>query len=79
VEVREGQDLLDAIRKLNKQVREAHGRAWVKRRLGYFEKPTVLRRKRAKVGRLNKGSGVLKLGLNLNRLLARTGPFAAGY
>jgi hypothetical protein len=56
-------------------VRREYGRPWTKRRFGYYEKPSVLRRKRAKMRRLRaRGAGNLFLRIDLDAQFRRTGP-----
>jgi ribosomal protein S21 len=45
----EGEDFERTIKRFNKAVRKEYDRAWHKRRYGYYEKPSVLRRKRMKI------------------------------
>jgi ribosomal protein S21 len=81
VEVREGESLSAAMHRLKKQAFLAHRRAWVKSRPGYFEKPSVLRRKRHKMDLRNihaELGGGLRLWLRLEQQLARSGPFGMG-
>ncbi|MCZ2341073.1 MAG: bS21 family ribosomal protein [Bacteroidales bacterium] len=46
--VRDGESVAVALVRLNTLIRRARGRPSHKRRFGYFEKPSELRRKRAK-------------------------------
>jgi hypothetical protein len=56
-------------------VRQEYGRPWTKRRFGYYEKPSVLRRKRAKMRRLRaRGNANLYLRIDLEAQFRRTGP-----
>ena len=81
VEVRDGEDVYLAVARFRRIVDRAYRRPWVKRRRGYYEKPSTLRRKREKVwwrtSRL-KGGGSLKLYLRLNEQFQREGGFAMG-
>ncbi len=74
-----------ALSRLNKLVDSAHSQPWTKRRYGYYEKPSVIRRRRKKMRwrqnlakenskRLGvKGTG-LKLHIGLKAKLRRNGP-----
>ncbi|BDI30894.1 hypothetical protein CCAX7_29450 [Capsulimonas corticalis] len=65
---------------LRKRVRNEYGRPWYKRRYGFYEKPSELKRKRKKMGRRRGGSscffhpGSLKLHIEQKEIFARTGP-----
>ena len=49
IEVHEGEDLIQALDRFTQLVQREHRRPWTKRRFGYFEKPSALRRKRRKM------------------------------
>lgn len=81
VEVREDESIESALRRFRQLVRRELGRPWYKRRYGYYEKPSELRRKRKKMARLRKqvtwrgpDPGNLLLRIGLTELHARTGP-----
>lgn len=46
VEVKEGEDIRVAIRKLQQLTCNKFSRSWYKSRIGYYEKPSVLRRRK---------------------------------
>lgn len=72
VAVRDGESVQSALARLNRAVQRVEGRPSHKRRLGYYEKPSELRRKRAKKEALVPG---LPLRVHPHAALhARTGP-----
>jgi ribosomal protein S21 len=80
VEPGENENVLAALLRLKMHAKLAQRRAWVKRRLGYYEKPSILRRKRRKMNRRNRyaeGHGIV-IWLDLGKQLRRSGPFAIG-
>jgi ribosomal protein S21 len=73
--VAEGEDLSKALRRFNQLMRKIYGRPWTKRRFGYFEKPSILRRKRKRMAwRQRQAGGGLKLHIGLPEQFQRTGP-----
>ncbi len=46
IKVRENDSIDSALNRLNKQIRFEYGRRWYKRRFGYYEKPSILKKKR---------------------------------
>lgn len=81
VEVRDGEDVSLAVARFRRMVDREYRRPWVKRRRGYHEKPTTLRRKRDKLWwRTSRfqGGGTLHLYLGLKEQFQREGPFAMG-
>ena len=74
VALRENESLEDALRRFNKHVNYLNGRRWCKRRYGYYEKPSAIRRKQKKMHHLNQHGKILKLHIGQKELLARTGP-----
>lgn len=48
ISVEDGESIEFALRKLNKKVKHETDRFWHKRRLGYYEKPSILKRKAKK-------------------------------
>jgi ribosomal protein S21 len=79
VEVQESEDVYLALRRLNKKAFLVNRRAWVKSRPGYYEKPSILRRKRHMMDARNRAAasgGGLRLWLGLAEQLAHSGPFA---
>jgi ribosomal protein S21 len=75
VEVRDDESIDSALRRFNELVQGEVSRTWCKRRYGYYEKPSELRRKRKKMAWLRSGSqGNLLLRIGLKELYSRTGP-----
>jgi len=76
VTVHEGEDVAVAFRRLQKLVRRLQGRPSHKRRFGYHEKPSELKRKKAKLQqRQTQAGGRLVLRVYPHEaLFARTGP-----
>jgi ribosomal protein S21 len=75
IEPRVDETLAQTVERFTRLVRQEYGRPWTKRRFGYYEKPSALRRKRAKMRRLRaRGSGNLYLHIDLDAQLRRTGP-----
>src|SRR5256885_4786750 len=63
----DGEDIGIALRRLSNLVRLAYAQSWTKRRYGYYEKPSVLRRKSRKLrGRNAQAGGALRLPLGLS-------------
>ena len=52
VEVREGDSIASALQRFRRQVHAAYRRPWTKRKLGYYEKPSGIRRNRKKMKRM---------------------------
>jgi ribosomal protein S21 len=74
VEVSEGESFEDALKRFNQLVRLEQSRPWHKRRYGYYEKPSELKRKRKKMRWLRSTSrGNLQLHIGLKELYSRTG------
>ncbi len=75
VVVAEGEALSKALRRFSQLVRKIYGRPWTKRRFGYFEKPSILGRKRKRMDwRQRQAGGGLKLHIGLPEQFRRTGP-----
>lgn len=75
VEVREDEDLTQALDRFTQLVQHEYRRPWTKRRFGYFEKPSALRRKARKMRKLQaQTAGHLGLRINLEPQWRRTGP-----
>lgn len=54
-------------------------RVWYKRRFGYYEKPSILRRKRKRASYMGMGLQIYRLYIDLTAQFRRTGPgHAAG-
>ncbi|MBN4071968.1 30S ribosomal protein S21 [bacterium AH-315-F18] len=71
IEIGEGESIHRAIRILRNTIGRDMSRRWTKRRYGYYEKPSVLRRKEKKMRKEYAGLR-LKIGMSLQH--ARTGP-----
>ena len=72
--------LQHAIKQLKKQVDLKCRRAWYKRRLGYYEKPSVLRRRKERLRQRNlklveHGGSPVKMYMYLKTLHKREGGF----
>ena len=48
IKLGENEDIESAIRQFNHKVQRENGKRWYKRRYGYYEKPSALKRKRNK-------------------------------
>lgn len=83
MEVGEDQNIDQALSELRELVRQEYGQPWNKRRYGYHEKPSVVRRKRKKMARARASGpvffkpGALALRIGQKELLERTGPTMA--
>ncbi len=53
VEIREGENLKEAVNKLHQRVNMMFGRAWYKSRIGYYEKPSERRRRKRNLRKRN--------------------------
>jgi ribosomal protein S21 len=74
VVIGDGEGLSQALQRLARLVQKVYGRPWTKRRFGYFEKPSVLRRKRERMSwRQRQVNGSLKLHVSLAAQLRRSG------
>ena len=72
VSIRDGESVAAAVARLTRLVRRVNGRPSHKRRFGYYEKPSELRRKRAKKESVRPG---YPLSVHPHaELFARTGP-----
>lgn len=75
VEIRDGEDFEHALDRFQQLVQSEFERPWTKRRYGYYEKPSALRRKQEKMRWLRAGrSGHLWLRIALQAQFQRTGP-----
>jgi ribosomal protein S21 len=74
VEVHDGESIDQALKRFNQIAKREFSRPWCKRRYGYYEKPSELRRKQKKMASLNSGSGKVLLHIGLKELHSRTGP-----
>ncbi|MBI1928012.1 30S ribosomal protein S21 [Candidatus Poribacteria bacterium] len=72
IKVREGESIESALYRFGIEVQREYGRRWCKRRFGYYEKPSALRRKQKKMAWL--GYDHLWLHIGLKELFSRTGP-----
>lgn len=79
VSLREDESFEDLLDRFNNAVRKGYGRPWCKKRFGYYEKPSALKRKQNKMDKLRHGNSSLKLHIQLEEQFSRTGPtIAAG-
>ena len=74
VEPRITEDFADTLDRFSQLVQREYERPWYKRRYGYYESPSALRRKRSKMRKLRRGSGSLRLHIDIETQLRRTGP-----
>jgi len=79
VEVHEGETLRAALQRLRRQVGEQFSRSWYKSRVGYYEKPCVLKRRKRRIAEINRkgGPGIrpLKMKMGLVWLYKRKRPW----
>lgn len=79
VTLEEGECIDRALRQLARKVENELGRRWHKRRYGYYEKPSVLKRKSRKMEKLAiQSGGTLWLRIGLKAQFSRNGNRAAG-
>lgn len=79
VNVEAGEPIEVALRKLNKKVKHETDRRWHKRRFGYYEKPSILKRKAKKMKELSiQSGGSLWLKIGLKEQFSKNGNSAAG-
>lgn len=78
VEARTEEDFADTLDRFSQLVQREYERPWTKRRYGYYEPPSALRRKRSKMRWLRcRGTGNLWLRIDIEDQLRRTGPINA--
>jgi ribosomal protein S21 len=78
VRVREGEGIESIVRRFRMAVQQEYGRRWYKKRIGYYEKPSELRRKRKKMAKIqSQCGGTLWLRIGQEDLFRRTGPMNA--
>ena len=79
VEVRDGETIQEALRRLRHAVRHAHRRQWYKTRPGSYDKPSYRRRRqevlRRRNMRRNRRPGYVTVYVGLTGLFAPTAPF----
>jgi len=79
VEVRDGETVWQALRRLRVVVRHAYQRKWHKTRIGSYDKPSYRRRRDKLLRKRNANSGTarrtLKMHIGLTSLHARCAPF----
>lgn len=79
VNIEDGESIEVALRKLKKKVKHETGRRWYKRRFGYHEKPSILKRKTKKMKALSiQSGGNLWLKIGLKEQFSKSGNLAAG-
>lgn len=67
------------LKKLSRKVKSEMDRRWYKRRYGYYEKPSTLKRKSKKMKKLTiQSGGTLWLKIGLKEQFSRNGGSAAG-
>lgn len=65
IEVREGETLQSAIQRLRRQVGNKFSRSWYKTRVGYYEKPSIRKRRQESTAARSKRSCTEKLPLKM--------------
>ncbi|WP_171474901.1 30S ribosomal protein S21 [Frigoriglobus tundricola] len=55
--MREGETIRDALQRLRRQVRQQFSRSWYTSRVGYYEKPSVRKRRKQGTAAINSRSG----------------------
>ncbi|MBZ0282961.1 MAG: 30S ribosomal protein S21 [Anaerolineae bacterium] len=81
VAVRPTENFDSALRRFNRKVRHNTKRPWYKRRYGYYEKPSALKRKRRKMQRRNWRHNIYTrviCPIGLDKQFRRTGRNAVG-
>jgi ribosomal protein S21 len=79
VEIDDGESIDLALRKLSNKVKNEMDRRWNKRRFGYYEKPSTLKRKSKKMKKLTiQSGGALWLKIGLREQFSKNGGSAAG-
>ena len=79
IEVNTGETIEVALRKFNKKVKNETDGRWYKRRFGYYEKPSILKRKAKKMKKLAiQSGGTLWLKIGFKEQFSRNGNSAAG-
>lgn len=79
VTVEDGESIDLALRKLRRKVKSEMDRRWHKRRFGYYEKPSALKRKSKKMEKLAiQSGGTLWLKIGLKEQFSRNGNSAVG-
>ncbi len=74
IAVHENESIDAALRRLQRLSYHERDRRWHHRRYGYHEKPSALRRKRRKMSALARVGMHPVLRIDLEKMLARTGP-----
>lgn len=76
----DGEPIEVVLRKLKKKVKHETDRRWYKRRFGYYEKPSILKRKAKKMKELSiQSGGNLWLKIGLKEQFSKSGNSAAGH
>ena len=79
IAVEDGESIDLTLRKLSKKVKSEMGRCWHKRRFGYYEKASLLKRTSKKTNKLAIASGgALWLTIGLQEQFSRNGNSAVG-
>ena len=79
VNVEDDESIEVALRKLKKKVKQETDRRWHKRRFGYYEKPSILKRKTKKMKAFSiQAGGSLWLKIGLKEQFSKSGKLAAG-
>jgi ribosomal protein S21 len=77
VVVKEGESLQSALRKLSRGVDFHYRRSWYKKRIGYYEKGSIRRRRKKRLQEYNRKlwAGTLRMYMGLKALHRREGMF----
>ncbi|MFT0634472.1 30S ribosomal protein S21 [Pseudomonas sihuiensis] len=79
VNVEDDESIEVALRKFKNKVKHETDRRWHKRRFGYYEKPSILKRKAKKMKALSiQSGGNLWLKIGLKEQFSKSGKLAAG-
>ncbi|WP_275544555.1 MULTISPECIES: 30S ribosomal protein S21 [unclassified Pseudomonas] len=79
VNIEDNESIEIALRNFKKKVKHETDRRWHKRRFGYYEKPSILKRKAKKMKKLSiQSGGSLWLKIGLKEQVSKSGNLAAG-
>lgn len=79
VNVKDGESIEVVLHRFKKKVKHETDRRWHKRRFGYYEKPSILKRKAKKMKALSiQSGGSLWLKIGLKEQFSKSGSSAAG-
>lgn len=79
IAVGENESIQEALRRFRQELKGKGSRSWYKTRAGYFEKPSIRKRRKRRIATINQKSGPnmrpLKMKMGLNWLLLRKRPW----